>query len=102
MKKIILLCLVAIMGVGVCSSFAQKKAAETKTTVFLTDIDCENCAKKITNSIPFQKGVKDVKVDVPTKQVTVTYDVTKTNDAALLKAFQKVKVKAEVAPAKKK
>ena len=102
MKKIIWFCLVAIMGVGVCSSFAQKKAAETKTTVFLTDIDCENCAKKITNSIPFQKGVKDVKVDVPTKQVTVTYDVTKTNDAALLKAFQKVKVKAEVASAKKK
>ena len=64
MKKIILLCLVAIMGVGVCASYAQKKEAVTKTTVFLTDIDCENCAKKITNSIPFQKGVKDVKVDV--------------------------------------
>ena len=96
MKKIILMCLVAIMGVGVCSSYAQKKEAATKTTVFMTDIDCENCAKKITNSIPFQKGVKDVKVDVPTKKVTVTYD------AALLKAFQKVKVKAEVAPEKKK
>ena len=102
MKKIILLCLVAIMGVGVCSAFAQKKPAETKTTVFLTDIDCEGCAKKITNSIPYQKGVKDVKVDVPTKEVTVTYDAAKTNDAALLKAFQKVKVKAEVVPAKKK
>ena len=100
MKKIILMCLVAIMGVGVCSSYAQKKEAATKTTV--TDIDCENCAKKITNSIPFQKGVKDVKVDVPTKKVTVTYDAAKTNDAALLKAFQKVKVKAEVAPEKKK
>ena len=100
MKKIILMCLVAIMGVGVCSSYAQKKETATKTTVFMTDIDCENCAKKITNSIPFQKGVKDVKVDVPTKKVTVTYDAAKTNDAALLKAFQKVK--AEVAPEKKK
>ncbi|MBQ5727030.1 MAG: cation transporter [Alistipes sp.] len=91
-----MLCLVAIMGVGVCSSFAQKKAAETKTTVFLTDIDCENCAKKITNSIPFQKGVKDVKVDVPTKLVTVTYDATKNSDENLLKSFSKIKVKAEV------
>ena len=45
MKKIILMCLVAIMGVGVCSSYAQKKEAATKTTVFMTDIDCENCAK---------------------------------------------------------
>ena len=96
MKKIILLCLVAIMGVGVCASYAQKKEAVTKTTVFLTDIDCENCAKKITNSIPFQKGVKEVKVDVPTRKVTVTFDTTKTNEEALIKAFKKIKINAEV------
>lgn len=102
MKKIILLCLLAVMGVGIGSAVAQKKTVVLKTTVFTTDIDCENCAKKVTNSIPFQKGVKDVKVDVPTQTVTVTYDASKTNDAALLKALQKVKVKAEIAPAKKK
>lgn len=102
MKKIILLCLLAVMGVGIGSAVAQKKAVVLKTTVFATDIDCENCAKKVTNSIPFQKGVKDVKVDVPTQTVTITYDSAKTNDAALLKALQKVKVKAEIAPAKKK
>ena len=93
MNKIILMCLVAIMGVGVCSSYAQKKEAATKTTVFMTDIDCENCAKKITNSIPFQKGVKDVKVDVPTKTVTVTFDPAKTNEQTLTKAFEKIKIK---------
>ncbi|MBR4995966.1 MAG: heavy-metal-associated domain-containing protein [Alistipes sp.] len=101
MKKIVLFCLLAVLGFGINEASAQKQAAAVKTTVFLTDIDCEGCAKKITNSIPFQKGVKDVKVDVPTKLVTVTYDSSKTNDAALLKAFQKVKVKAEVAPKKK-
>jgi copper chaperone CopZ len=67
----------------------------------VTDIDCEHCAKKITNSIPFVKGVKDVKVDVPTKTVTVIYDSTKSNDEALVKAFTKIKVKAAPAPAKK-
>ena len=101
MKKIIMLCLLAVMGFGISNAVAQKKSAALKTTVFLTDIDCETCAKKITNSIPFQKGVKDVKVDVPTRTVTVTYDATKTSDAALVKAFNKVKVKAEVAPEKK-
>ena len=97
MKKIIMLCLLAVMGFGISDAVAQKKGATLKTTVFVTDIDCETCAKKITNSIPFVKGVKDVKVDVPTKKVTVTYDTTKSNDAALIKAFTKIKVKAEVA-----
>lgn len=89
-------CLMAVIGFGVTNAVAQKKQAELKTTVFQTDVDCENCAKKVDNSIPYQKGVKEVKVDVSTQTVTVTYDVTKTNDEALLKAFKKVKVNAEV------
>ena len=40
------------------------------------------------------RGVKDVKVDVDTKIVTVTYDPAKTNDDALVKAFTKIKIKA--------
>ena len=99
MKKIVMLCLVAVMSVGV--GFAQEKKVKAEkqivTTVFCTDIDCEGCAKKVYNSIPFEKGVKDVKVDVKTKKVTVTYDATKTSDAALIKALDKVKIKAEVA-----
>ena len=101
MKKILLICLATLLGAGI--SMAAKPAAGKKTakTVFVTDIDCEHCAKKINNSIPFEKGVKEVKVDVPTKTVTVTYDAAKTSDATLLKAFKKIKVAAEVAPAKK-
>jgi len=96
MKKIIIVCLMAILGVGVCA--AQDKAkAEKKvvTTVFCTDIDCEHCAKKIMNTIPFEKGIKDVKVDVPTKKVTVVYDASKNSDESLVEAFSKIKVKAE-------
>ena len=96
MKKIIMICLMAVIGFGVSNAMAQKKQVELKTTVFQTDEDCENCAKKVDNSIPYQKGVKEVKVDVSTQTVTVTYDVAKTNDEALLKAFKKVKVNAEV------
>ena len=96
MKKIIMICLMAVIGFGVSTAMAQKKQVELKTTVFQTDVDCENCAKKVDNSIPYQKGVKEVKVDVSTQTVTVTYDVAKTNDEALLKAFKKVKVNAEV------
>ena len=97
MKKIIMLCLLAVMGFGVADAVAQKKGdAALKTTGFLTDVDCETCAKKIDNSLPFQKGVKEVKVDVPTRKVTVTFDTTKTNEEALIKAFKKIKINAEV------
>ena len=92
-----MLCLLAVMGFGVADAVAQKKSdAQFKTTVFLTDVDCETCAKKIDNSLPFQKGVKEVKVDVPTRKVTVTFDTTKTNEEALIKAFKKIKINAEV------
>ena len=96
MKKIIMLCLMAVIGFGIGDAMAQKKQVDLKTTVFQTDVDCENCAKKVDNSIPYQKGVKEVKVDFSTQTVTVTYDKAKTNDEALLKAFKKVKVNAEV------
>ena len=89
-------CLMAVIGFGVSDAMAPKKQVELKTTVFQTDVDCENCAKKVDNSIPYQKGVKEVKVDVSTQTVTVTYDTSKTNDEALVKAFKKVKVNAEV------
>ena len=93
-----MLCLLAVMGFGVADAVAQKKSdAQFKTTVFLTDVDCETCAKKIDNSLPYQKGVKEVKVDVATRKVTVTYDATKSSDDALIKAFKKIKINAEVA-----
>jgi copper chaperone CopZ len=95
MKKIILMCLVALFGIGIANAQEPKKAEKSNvTTVFVTDIDCQGCAKKVTNTIPYEKGVKDVKVDVPTKTVTVTYDPAKTNDETLVKAFTKIKIKA--------
>lgn len=61
---------------------------KTVTTVFTTDIDCEHCVKKIMNNVPsLGKGVKDVKVDLPKKEVTVVYDSTKNSDDNIVKGF---------------
>ena len=96
MKKILLMCLVALFSI-VAVEAQQPKAGDKSsvTTVFLTDIDCAGCAKKVTNTIPYERGVKDVQVDVASKTVTVTYDPAKTNEEALVKAFSKIKIKAE-------
>ena len=90
------MCLVALFSVGIANAQETKKNNKKTVTVeFVTDIDCAGCAKKVTNTIPYEKGVKDVQVDVPTKTVTVTYDPTKTNNETLVKAFAKIKIQAE-------
>lgn len=97
MKRFLMVCLFALVSVGICSAQnGQAKGKNVVTTVFLTDIDCAHCSKKIMDNIPFEKGVKDVQVDVPTKKVTVVFDGTKNNNEQLIKAFTKIKVKAEV------
>lgn len=97
MKKMLMFCLAALLGAGV--SFAAKPAEKQKktvTTVFVTDIDCEHCVKKIMNNVPsLGKGVKDVQVDLPKKEVTVVYDASKNDDANIVRGFASLKVKAE-------
>lgn len=97
MKKIILMCLVALLGVGVANAQKPQKGEKHYVTVeFITSLDCQGCAKKINDTLPYEKGVRDVKIDVPTKVVTVTYDPAKTNNEAIIKAFAKVKIEASV------
>ena len=90
MKKIIILAvaLFAIAGTAV----AQKAEKQIVTTVFITDIDCEGCVKKIYDNF-FGKGVKSIKCDVPTKSVAVTYDASKNTPEGLMPAFKYLKVK---------
>ena len=74
---------------------APKQKAEKKiaTVVFTTDLDCHHCAQKVLNTIPYEKGIKDVQVDVPTKTVTVKFDEAKNSTELLTKAFESIKVK---------
>ena len=94
MKKIITLLAMMAMATGVATA-APKEKAEKKiaTVVFTTDLDCHHCAQKVMNSIPYEKGIKDVLVDVPTKTVTVKFDAAKNSIEGLTKAFESIKVK---------
>ena len=82
--------LAMVVGVAVAAPKAEKKIA---TVVFTTDLDCHHCAEKVMNTIPYEKGIKDVRVDVPTKTVTVKYDEAKNSIELLTKAFESIKVK---------
>lgn len=94
MKKIMMILAMLAMVAGVATA-APKQKAEKKiaTVVFTTDLDCHHCAQKVLNTIPYEKGIKDVQVDVPTKTVTVKFDEAKNSTESLTKAFESIKVK---------
>lgn len=94
MKKIIALFIMVAACAGIATA-APKVKAEKKiaTATFITDLDCDHCAQKIYNTIPYEKGIKDVQVDVKSKSVTVKFDAAKNNVEALVKAFTSIKVK---------
>lgn len=89
----IILALIFVASISFSAIAQEKKGTETVT--FKTDISCQNCVNKINKNIPFEKGVKDVQANVETKEVIVTYDTKKTSKDKLVKAFDKISVKAE-------
>ena len=46
----------------------------TSVTFNVPDISCEHCQRAITSALLPVKGIATVRVDIPTKQVRVTYD----------------------------
>ena len=92
MKKLFVVMLTLALGIGAVCAQEKKEVKKRATVTFATDLDCESCAKKVLDVIPFKKGVKDVVVDVPTKAITVTYDPRKTTEANLVEALEKIDV----------
>jgi copper chaperone CopZ len=68
----------------------QDKNKTTETIKFKTSIDCNNCVNKIMTNIPQEKGIKDVKCDLNTKEVTVTYQKDKNNPEEIRKSIEKL------------
>ncbi|MFR9503696.1 MAG: heavy-metal-associated domain-containing protein [Rikenellaceae bacterium] len=98
MKKIILMVIAMVMTVGISEVSAakkEKKEASITTTQFVTNISCAHCEKKVMDYMPFQKGVKEVTVDLPKKIVTVSYDSSKSSNKDLIKRFSKISVTAQ-------
>ena len=75
---------------------AQDKSKGTETVKFITSIDCENCVNNVMKNIPFEKGVKDVKCDLETKEVAITYQKNRNNPDQLKKAIEKLGFTAKV------
>lgn len=97
MKKLFLLCVIAVLAIGVITA-KENNSNNVKTTVFTSgDIYCQSCVNKIMNNIPtLGKGIEDVKVDVQSKTVTVKYNASKNSDQNIIKGLKKLDVNAMV------
>ena len=82
------------MNVDAQNKKEQKKNKEED--VFNVSMTCENCKKRIEKNIAFEKGVSDMKVDLPEKTVMVVFNPQKTNVGNLQKAFEKLGYTASV------
>lgn len=96
MKKFIKMIALSLALIISTAAFAQEKDMKTAIVVISAEIDCNNCKQKIEKNIAFEKGVKDMKVDLSTKTVTITYRKDKTTPEKLVAAINKLGYKASV------
>ncbi len=90
MKKVLFM-LVAMATVATLA--AKEKKRETVT--MKVNLHCDKCVNKIESSIPFEKGVKDLDVNLEKECVSVTYDPAKTDSTKIAKAITKLDFKVE-------
>ena len=69
---------------------------EIRTVVFDTKLHCKNCVNKVNENISFEKGVKELKVDLEAQTITIKYDSSKTSEEKLAAAINKLGYPATV------
>ena len=95
MKRILLFMICAVFAFS--TAFAQNTRQETRKTVtFAVNITCENCVQKVEKNINFERGVTDLKCELASKTVQITYRPDRTTEENLVAAFKKIGYEAEV------
>ena len=98
MKRFLFITLTLLLVAGT-AAFAQdkkqKKNANIQEVTFVTTIDCKNCVKKVEANLPYEKGIKDMKVNLDDRTVWIKYDATKTDKEKLAAAIVKLGYEAE-------
>lgn len=89
---VLLICTVAIADL----TASPKKEKELVTRVYSAHLHCESCVTKVMNTLPFKKGIKDVKVELEQQQITVQYDAEKSSDTIIIKSLKSVDIEASV------
>jgi periplasmic mercuric ion binding protein len=79
--------------------FTQDPAKKTDVVQIKTSLQCKMCRDKITNGLIYEKGIKDVTVDIPAKTVTVKYNTKQTTPDKIREKITKLGYDADNMPA---
>ncbi|MEG0796514.1 MAG: heavy-metal-associated domain-containing protein [Odoribacter sp.] len=90
MKTVKFVLILAAMLIAAISVDAQKKGE--KTVVFNANLHCASCKAKVEKNIPFEKGVKDLKVNMEAQTITIIFKEDKNTVENLQKAIEKLSV----------
>lgn len=104
MKTRIVLLLAVLFIAFSHNTFAANKKGKKENkeeVVFDVSMTCHSCQKRIEKNIPFEKGVTDLKVNLPAKTVMIEYNTEKTTCENLQKAFNDLGYEATIHDANK-
>jgi len=90
MKKsiqIILFCFVALLYTA--KAYGQEPKSDLVTVCYKSSMDCHDCEVTLTNFLKFEKGVKDLKVDLKSNTIKVVYKSGKNSTENLEKGIKK-------------
>lgn len=91
MRTIRILSVLVFMLISVAAADAQSKKGE-KTVTYNATLHCASCQAKVEKNIPYEKGVKSLKVDLKANTITVTFREDKNTVEGIQKAIEKLNV----------
>ena len=95
LRIIALLLAVCVISPGFAQDKKDSKKKKTEDVTFSVNMTCGNCKARIEKHISWEKGVKDLKVNLDKKQVVIKYDPSKTKEDALKKAIEDLEFTCE-------
>jgi copper chaperone CopZ len=96
-KKSVAILIASLLLFGWTANAQEKENTQPKKAVvsFVVNMTCDNCKHRIEKNVSWEKGVKDLQVNLEHKTVKITYNPQKTTKEALKQAIEKLAYSCE-------
>lgn len=98
-QKYVTFCMVLVLTTFAENAFSQTKKADT--VEIKSSVVCQMCKDRVEGGLAFEKGVKDVNVDLETKIITIRYNPKSITAEDLRKKISKLGYDADDVPCDK-
>jgi copper chaperone CopZ len=89
-SKLLVFAFVLLYATTQAGILKDEETAKTAKLTIKTSAVCKQCKDRIEKNMAFEKGVRSVKLDLETKDLTVEYRTNKTTPDKLKKAVTKI------------